>query len=247
MPLSERHSAARELRAGVTAVLPLLIGVAPFGLIYGVLARSTGLPAAMGQAMSLLVFAGASQFLAVGLIGTGAPWPILLVTTAIINLRHLVYSASLAPHMRPLRPLWKWVLAFLTVDEVYALAISRYQRPPAGGIGEAHWYYLGAGITLWTSWQSSTAVGIYLGAKVPAAWGLDFTLALTFIGLLVPALTDRASRTAAATAGIVAVLSWGLPLKLGLVVAAASGIVAGMLVERGFAAARTTGGTSPGS
>jgi 4-azaleucine resistance transporter AzlC len=231
MSSSERHHAARELRAGVTAVLPVLIGVAPFAIIYGVLARGAGLPPVMAQAMSLLVFAGAAQFLAVGLIGAGTPWPILLLTTGIINLRHVLYSASLAPHLRPLRPLWKWVLAFLTVDEVYALAISRYQRPPGGGVGHVHWYYLGAGLTLWATWQSGTAVGVYLGAKVPASWGLDFTLPLTFIGLMVPALTDRASRVAAVTAGVVAVLGWSLPLKLGLVLAALTGIGAGMLAE----------------
>jgi 4-azaleucine resistance transporter AzlC len=232
MAESARHRSARELRAGMTAVLPLLIGVAPFALIYGVLARGSGLSPAMAQAMSLLVFAGAAQFLAVGLIGAGVPWPILLLTTGIINLRHVLYSASLAPHLRPLGPLWKWILAFLTVDEVYALAISRYQRPPAGGTSRVHWYYLGAGLMLWATWQSGTAVGIYLGARVPSAWGLEFTLPLTFIGLLVPALTDSASRVAAVTAGVVAVLAWGLPLKLGLIVAALAGIVAGMLAER---------------
>lgn len=233
MSLSERHSAARELRAGMTAVLPLLIGVAPFGLIYGVLARGAGLAPVTAQAMSLIVFAGAAQFLALGLITVGAPWGILLLTTGIINLRHVLYSASLAPYVRPLRPLWKWVLAFLTVDEVYALAISRYQQPASGNSpAVAHWYYLGTGMVLWTTWQTSTAVGIYLGARVPAAWGLDFTLALTFIGLLVPALTDRASRAAALTAGVVAVLAWSLPLKLGLILAAVAGILAGVLTEQ---------------
>ena len=214
------------------AVLPLLIGVAPFGLIYGVIARGATIPALAAQAMSLIVFAGSAQFIAVGLIGSGAPWGILLLTTGIINLRHLLYSASLAPHLRPLRPLWKWVLAFLMVDEVYALSISRYQRSASRGDTEAHWYYFGAGMTLWATWQTSTAVGIYLGAQVPASWGLDFTLALTFIGLLVPALTDRASRAAALTAGVVAVLAWSLPLKLGLILAALTGVLAGVLVER---------------
>jgi predicted branched-subunit amino acid permease len=94
-----------------------------------------------------------------------------------------------------------------------------------------HWYFLGAGLALWTTWQLSSAAGIFLGAQVPASWGLDFTLALTFIGLVLPALHDRADTIAALAAGLTAVLALGLPLKLGLFLAAGVGIAAGLIVE----------------
>jgi predicted branched-subunit amino acid permease len=184
--------------------------------------------------MSPLVFAGAAQFLAVQLIHAGAPWAILLVTTFIINLRHALYSASLAPHLRPLRPAWRWLLAFLLVDEVYAVGIARYRRDgslPASA-SHAHWYVLGAGLMLWVTWQTTTAVGIALGAQVPASWGLDFTLALTFIGLLAAVVTDRAAVVSALVAGVAAVLAAAAPLKVGLVLAALVGISAGLFVER---------------
>ncbi|MGH2375459.1 MAG: AzlC family ABC transporter permease, partial [bacterium] len=204
------NSPGREVLAGIKAVLPLLIGAAPFGLIYGVLATGTGLPPAAAQAMSLLVFAGAAQFVAVGLLDVGAPGAIVLLTTFVINLRHMLYSASLAPHLRPLRPAWKWGLAFLITDEAYALGISRYraaaaQAGAARGHSHAHWYLIGAGLVIYVVWQISTAVGIALGTQVPAAWGLDFTLPLTFIGLLAPILNNRGAVAAAIAAGVMAV------------------------------------------
>ncbi len=226
----------RELVAGIKAVLPLLIGAAPFGLIYGVVATGAGVPAAAAQAMSVLVFAGAAQFIAVGLLDVGAPGATVLLTAFVVNLRHVLYSASLAPHFRPLHPLWKWGLAFLITDEAYALAISRYRRedgpPDAPRRSQAHWYVLGASLTLYIVWQTSTAAGVVLGARVPPAWGLDFTLPLTFIGLLVPVLTDRGAVGAALAAGVIAIAAAGFPLRLGLVVAALAGVVAGLALDR---------------
>ncbi|MDR7419589.1 MAG: AzlC family ABC transporter permease [Armatimonadota bacterium] len=225
--------ARTELLAGARAVGPLLLGVVPFGLIYGVLARGAGIAATAAQAMSAVVFAGSAQFVAVPLLGGGAPGTIVLLTTLVLNLRHVLYSASMAPHLQPLGPAWKRLLAFLLTDEAYAVTILRYQRDraEARAATSTHWYALGAGLTLWVVWQASTAAGLYLGAQVPPSWSLEFTLALTFIALVVPMLSDAAGVTAAVTAGAVAVLGLGLPLKLGLVAAALSGIAAGMMAE----------------
>ena len=220
----------REFAAGVKAVLPLLVGVAPFGVIYGVVARGAGIPAPAAQGMSLFVFAGAAQFLAVQLLGSGAPWGLVLLTTAIINSRHVLYGASLAPHLKSLRPAWKYALAYLMVDEVYVLGISRYRQ--SGTAPAAHWYALGVGLLLWTVWQASTAVGLFFGARVPPAWGLDFTLPLTFIGLLASALPDRATLVSAAVAGLVALVAAGAPLKIGLLLAMLAGIAAGLVADR---------------
>ncbi len=216
--------------AGVRAELPILLGTTPFGLIYGVLARGAGLPPAAALAMSSIVFAGSAQFIAAQLLGAGSPAPILVLTTLVVNLRHMLYSASLAPYLRGLSKPWKWLLAYLLTDEAYAVAIVHYDQP--GDLTHKHWFFLGAALTLWSSWQVSTAIGIYLGGQVPASWALDFSLALTFIGLVVPALRDRAVVAAALVAGIAAVLAAGLPLQLGLMVAALAGIAAGLVVER---------------
>jgi 4-azaleucine resistance transporter AzlC len=220
-----------EFFAGVRAELPILLGVIPFGMIYGVLALSAGLPANLAQAMSSVVFAGSAQFVAAQLIGTGTPGIVVVLTTFVVNLRHILYSASVAPHLKHLHPRWKCLLAYLLTDEAYAVVITHYNRTSASKPLNGHWYFLGAGVALWSTWQVSTAVGILLGAQIPPAWALDFTLALTFIALTVPALQDWPSLAAALTAGTIAVASADVPYKLGLMIAAISGIIVGLAVE----------------
>ena len=223
----------REFLAGVKAELPILLGVNPFGMIYGVLALSAGLPATLAFAMSSVVFAGSAQFVAAQLIGTGAPGIVILVTTVIVNLRHVLYSASVAPHLKHLNTRWKCLLAYFLTDEVYAVAITRVARSEASPSGppSLRWYFLGAGLAQWSAWQTSTLVGIALGTQIPPGWALDFAIALTFIALVIPTLTDRPTVAAALSAGIVAVLTAAWPYKLGLVAAAVVGILVGLLVE----------------
>lgn len=225
-----------QFLAGVRSELPIALGVIPFGLIYGVLAVNAGLPVDAAQAMSAIVFAGSSQFIGQQMIGAGAPMALILVTTAIVNLRHVLYSTSVEPYLKALPIRWKFLLAYLLTDEAYATTIVNYQAP--GDLAFKHWFFLGAGLALWTVWQSSTAVGVFLGAQVPASWALDFTLALTFIGIVFPVLKDRAMLAAALSAGLVAVLAYTLPLKLGLMLAAFTGILVGVAVDAAASRAR---------
>ena len=216
--------------AGLKAVVPMLIGAAPFGIIYGVLAIGAGLPVVLAQAVSLIIFAGSAQIIAAQLIGAGASGLVIVLTTFIVNLRHALYSASLSPYLKDLPRGWKWALSYLLTDEAYAAAIAHY-RDNAGKANK-HWYFLGAGLGLWTCWQASTAIGIFVGTEIPRAWSLDFTLALTFIALVVPALKTRADLAAALVGGVIAVAAYGLPYKLGLILAAFCGIAAGLFVSR---------------
>ncbi len=216
--------------AGLKDTVPLLIGAAPFGIIYGVIATGVGIPVVMAQAISLIVFAGSAQFIAAQLLGAGASGLVIVLTTFIVNLRHALYSASMAPHLRELPRAWKWMLSYLLTDEAFAVAITHYRDN--AGEPNRHWYFLGSGIALWATWQASTAVGIFLGTEIPHEWSLDFTLALTFVALLVPVLRTRADVVAALVGGLVAVVAFGLPYKLGLIVAAFCGIGAGILAWR---------------
>jgi predicted branched-subunit amino acid permease len=203
-------------------------------MIYGVLALGAGLDRPTAQAMSSVVFAGSAQLVATQLVREGTPALVLVLTLFVVNLRHALYSASVAPYVRHLPLRWKLALAYLLTDEAYAVAGSRYARDAASAAPispHRHWYFLGAGFTLWLSWQLSTAAGVFLGAAIPAGWSLDFTLALTFIALVFPSLKDRAAAAAAAAAAGVALVAVGLPFKLGLIVAAIAGITAGLLVE----------------
>jgi 4-azaleucine resistance transporter AzlC len=185
--------------------------------------------------MSAVVFAGSAQFVIAQLVALGTPGLVIFVTAVLVNLRHALYSASLAPYLRHLRPRWQWLLAYLLTDEAYAVAILHYREGKE--ITHKHWYFLGAGLALWTTWQASTAAGILLGAQIPAEWSLDFTLALTFIAIVVPSLKERADVAAALTGGVTAVLLAGLPYKLGLVTGALLGIAVGVAVDRYFSQA----------
>lgn len=211
---------------GVRGELPILLGVTPFGMIYGVLALSAGLTPLESQAMSSVVFAGSSQFMLVQLVNLGTPVLIMIATGFVINLRHALYSLSVAPYLNGLSPLWKVLLSYLLTDEAYAVTIMRLQHQEQSEY--KHWFLLGSGIALWSCWQLSTAAGIFLGAQVPPGWGLDFTLALTFIALAVPAISDTPALLAAIVAGITSILTRGLPYKLNLIAAAIAGITVGL-------------------
>ncbi len=219
----------QELLKGMRDETPILLGVVPFGLIYGALAIDAHLSTLAAQAMSSVIFAGSAQFIAAQLIGAGASGLVILVVVFVVNLRHALYSASVAPYVKQLAMPWKMLLSYLLTDEAYAVTIMHYRREGAGAYG--HWYFLGAGLTLWSSWQLSTAAGILIGARMPADWPLSFALPLTFIALVVPALKDKSSVAAAAVAGMVGVLAAGFPFKTGLLVASLIGIVTGLLLE----------------
>lgn len=223
------ETARSEFFAGVRAELPLMVGVIPFGFIYGAVAVQVGVPASITQAMSSVIFGGSSQFLAAPLIAAGTPALILVLTVFFVNLRHILYSASIAPYLEHLSPLWKGLLAYLLTDEAYAVAIAHFQKQ--GDAQFRHWFLFGAGITLWTLWQISTAVGILIGAQVPPEWALDFVLPLTFIAIVVPMLKDRAYVAAALVAAVGGVFAFGLPYKLGYIVAALVAIAVGYTLE----------------
>ncbi|OHD15119.1 MAG: branched-chain amino acid ABC transporter permease [Spirochaetes bacterium GWB1_59_5] len=223
------HEARTTFWAGVRAEFPLLVGVFPFGMIYGALALDAGLSRAASQMMSSIVFAGSAQFVTAQLVREAAPALVILLTVAVVNLRHMLYSASLAPYLKNLSLRWKIALSYLLTDEAYAPTILEYDR--TGVKPTSHWFLLGAGIALWTTWQFSTALGIFLGTAIPAEWPLDFALPLTFIAMVVPNLKSNPMIATALTAGVVALLAYSLPFKLGLILAALVGILVGTILE----------------
>ncbi|HEY5730244.1 MAG TPA: AzlC family ABC transporter permease [Anaerolineales bacterium] len=219
----------KQFWAGVRAELPLLVGVFPFGMIYGALALNAGLSKSASQMMSSIVFAGSSQFVTTQLVHDAAPGFVIVLTIAVVNLRHMLYSASLAPYLASVSMRWKTLLAYLLTDEAYAPTIIKYERE---GIQPfSHWFLFGAGLALWSTWQVSTALGIFLGTAIPESWSLDFALPLTFIAMVVPVLKGRPYIAAALSAGVTAVVAYPLPYKLGVILAALVGIAVGTYLE----------------
>lgn len=226
--------ARAELGAGVRDMLPLLVGVVPFGVLFGIVSFTANLPFWATLLMSVIVFAGASQFAAVGLLTQGAAMPLIVLTTFIINLRHAFYGASVAGYLSGLHKAWRRVLAYTLTDESYAVTITHYRDATRGDPALKHWYFLGANLTLYFLWQLTTAVGYFVGQMIgdPLALGLDFTLPVIFIAILIPRLKSRADLIGALVASLIAVFAFSLPNKLGLLIAIAAGIAVGFGVDK---------------
>ena len=217
-----------EFLAGARNIVPLVVGAIPFGIIFGTLAQSGGLPSSATVGMSAFVFAGSAQFIALGLLAAGSSLPLIVFTTVVVNLRHLLYAASLVPYVRHLPQGWKAAIGFWLTDEAFMIGIRRYQQPDESFY--KHWYYVGAALTMYSSWQLCTWIGLTAGRVVPnlADLGLDFAMVATFIGMVVPYVRTRPMAATVITAGVVALICHGLPHQLGLIVAAIAGVVAGV-------------------
>ncbi|MES2818004.1 MAG: AzlC family ABC transporter permease [Pseudomonadota bacterium] len=213
---------------GIRDSIPMIVGILPFGLIYGALASLAGLGLWAAVGMSLLVYAGSAQFIALSLLTAGSGAAVILLTTLIVNLRHVLYSAALQPYVGPLAQRWRLLLAFGLTDETFAVVQRRYLA--RGSADHGRWYHAGVALALYLSWVGSSLAGVLFGQRVPnlADWGLDFAMLATFIGIVVPALRNRPQIAAALVAAGVALLTQAWPYKLGLLAAAFAGIAAGL-------------------
>jgi 4-azaleucine resistance transporter AzlC len=225
----ESRSPREEFVAGVREVAPVLLGTIPFGFVAGVAAVASGLTALQGFALSALCFSGIAQLIVCQLMAAKSPLVVIVAAAAVVSLRHLMYSAAVSPHLAHLDRRWRSLLAFLMTDQSFAMTVKHFSEP--GERGRRHWYVLGCSATLYVFWQAAVLGGIVLGAQVPASWGLDFVVVLTFIALLVPAVRTRADLAAAIVATGIALAAAGLPYRLALVVASIAGIAAGMAIE----------------
>jgi predicted branched-subunit amino acid permease len=235
---SQNLSAGSEFWAGVREEMPLIFGVAPFGLVFGVLGIESGLTPWQTILMSSILCGGASQIVFAQLWAAGVPALIVGGSVCVINLRHVLYSASIATDLRHLPLRGRIGLGYLLTDEAYAISIRRFQHEPPGP--NQHFHLLGSGMLLWTSWQFSTIFGVLVGGTIPDSWSLAFAIPLTFIAIVAPSLKTRADLAAATTAGTIAIIGQPLPWNLWLITAALGGILAGWLVSRLNHQARTT-------
>lgn len=228
----------QEFRSGVGESLPVLLGVVPFGLACGVMGCTVGLSGLETVAMSVFVFAGSAQFVALTMLGAGIAAPgIIILTTLLINLRHILMGASLVPHLLRLPLGWQALLAFGMADETYALTVGRIQKK-----GYHYLYQLGCNLAFYSAWVASTAAGVYLGSYIPdpLAMGLDFAMPAMFLALLAPRLQDRVGVAVCLVAAVTALLgALYLPGKWYILLAGvvASG-VGGLLEGRREAGAR---------
>lgn len=216
---------------GAREVAPALLGNVPFGVIVGVTAVGVGFDPFSAVAMSALMFAGAAQLAMIDLLEEAAPLAIVVVTGLVVNLRYVMYSASVSQYFSEYGPRRRGIVAAFLLDITFAMTVTKLDDEADV---EAAPYYLGVGVPLWLTWVGATAAGAVLGAGVPPSWHLEFAVPLVFLGLLAPAIDDRSTAVAGAVAGLVAVGLNDAALNVGLLAGAVAGIVAGAVVGRAF-------------
>ncbi|NCO21231.1 MAG: branched-chain amino acid ABC transporter permease [Rhodobacterales bacterium] len=218
-------------RRGIRDGAPFIIVLAPFSLLFGVVATEAGLTLAQMMGFNVLVIAGAAQFTAVSLMQEGAPIAIVLATALAVNLRMAMYSASLVPHLGA-AALWQRAIAsYMNVDQTYASSILEYERHPEMTPDEKMAYFFGISTPIVPCWFGFAIVGAAVGASIPPAFALDFALPIAFIAMVAPALRTLAHVAAAFTSMVMALtLAW-VPSGLGLLIAAGCAMGVGALVE----------------
>lgn len=217
------------LIAGARAILPLSIGVFPFGLAYGVAVASSTMNDLAGALASALVIAGAAQLAVVDLTDQGAPWFIIVGTALVINARFMMYSGAMAPAFSEFPRRWRLPLAHFMTDQaaVTSLLYNERVREPRRRM----MFFLGAGASFALAWIVGTAIGVVVGTAVPPELQLGFAVPLMFIALLVPSVKDRPGLVAAAVGFAVTLIARDAPLNTGLLIGAGAGIAFGMLAK----------------
>jgi 4-azaleucine resistance transporter AzlC len=215
---------------GARALSPLLLAVVPFGLVLGVTAASSAAGGTLGIATSSIIFAGAAQLVTIQLMDSGTSIAVVIATALIVNLRHLMYSAALAPHFGEWPRRSRLLLPYLLTDQSFALSIARYET--ADDPVYKRWFFFGAGLGLWLPWQLSTIAGVVVGAQIPDSLDLGFAIPLVFLVLLIPSVQTRPGLIAAIVGGLVAVVASDAPYSLGLVIGALVGVASGVTAER---------------
>ncbi|MHC3439312.1 AzlC family ABC transporter permease [Natrialbaceae archaeon A-gly3] len=224
-----------DFKAGARDSIGILLGLIPFALVFGIASDGAGLSTIQTIAMSAVIFAGTAQLVTVELIDANAGLAIVIVTGIVINLRMLMYSASIAPHFTDYSKKTRAYLAYFLTDHVYAMSIAEYNEEVRSR--NKRLYYLGLGVTIWLVWVATTLVGYALGAGIPPELNLMFAIPLVFLAILVPAIEDAPQVVAALASAVVAIAAalavaeFGLPEGADMLIAAAVGIAAGVVTE----------------
>ena len=220
---------AAEFWLGARHELPLQLGVIPFGLVFGILGLASGLTSLQTVLLSSILFGGASQVVFAQLWAAGAPPLVIGGSVGVVNLRHVLYSASMAQYLWHLPLRWRILLGYLLTDEAYAVSIRRFREGPDSP--HQHYHLLGSGMTLWVAWQASTIIGVIAGTTIPDTLSLSFAIPLTFIAVVAPSIRQRADLVACMVAAVLSLICQPLMWNSWIIVAACGGIVAGWITH----------------
>ena len=227
-----RYQNRSPLWQGTLDSLPFVLVIAPFAMLFGVVATEAGLDLVEVMGLSVLVIAGAAQFAALQQMVDAAPVVMVLATALAVNLRMAMYSAALTPWLGR-APLWKRALAaYLLIDQTYLLSTGRFEAEPEMPRASRYAYYFGTILLIIPIWYAATLAGALAGQAIPEAFALDFAMPITFLAMMAPMLKALPYLAAALTSVGLALALAGLPNGAGLLVAAVAAMVVGAATER---------------
>ena len=215
---------------GVIDVSPLMIPVVPFGLIFGVLAIDVGFTPLETMGMSLIIFGGASQIVLLQLFSGGASSLVIISSVGAVNSRHLLYGAVVSEHLSDLKLIWKIIISYFLIDQAFARSNEYFKKNKDEN---KYFHLIGGGTTCWIIWQSTTFLGIILGAAIPEKLGLSFAIPLTFLALLINDFRKFINVFVIIVSGLVATLGYNIiPFKAYVIVAALIGLLSAIILTK---------------
>ncbi len=230
-PFLWRHEACRQGMRDMSRIMP---GMLAWAMVTGVAMAKSGMPVPIAALMSLTVFGASAQLAAVPLMMAGAPLWVVWMTALCVNLRFVIFSVQLRPHMMCLPWRWRMLAGYLSGDVVYVLLLHRYpvEQPASRAHVGPLAYFVGLAAVHWVGWNVAALGGIFFATVFPETWGLGFAGTLALLGLLVSLAKDRRTLVTAALAGTAAVACFGLPYKLYIVVAVAAAVACGLMLDQ---------------
>ena len=218
-----------EFKNGCLQEIPLQLGVFPFGIAYGILGIEVGLTNVQTFLLSIIIFAGVSQIVFAQLFSTFTPSFIIVGTIGIVNLRHILYGVSLSSYLKKLSLKWRIILSYLITDEAFAISYKRFSEEKKTKY--MHFHLLGTGITLWTSWQISTLIGIFIGPSIPNSLNLEYVIPLSFIAIVVVSINTKIKLIVFIMSALLSILLRDLPWNLWIITSALISIIIGVLIS----------------
>ena len=201
----------KNLVRGSIDVLPLLIPVVPFGIIFGAIGIELGFGPYVTYATSIIIFSGASQIVFFQLLSVGASSIVAITSSSVISTRHLLYGVVVNQYLSNLSIYWKIGLSYILTDQAFAVSNEYFKKNKRDEF--KHYYLLGAGVTLWVTWQLTTIIGILLGSIVPEELGLTFAIPLTFLALLINYFRKIDHIIVIIVSGVLSVILFDAPFK----------------------------------
>lgn len=219
------------LTAGIVSSIPLVLAATPFAVVYGALGQSLEMPFWLVMAISIFVFAGASQFIALTLLAAGAQIGIIVFTVFLVNLRHMLYAVSLVPQFKKVKHWQKALMGFSLTDETFALVSNKMLTEPKTQFIP---YYSGTALFMYINWNIWTAIGFFVGTEFEGIqeFGLEIAMVVAFAGIVVSQLKNVSHYCCLLVAALAAILTYDWPHQTGILFSSFAGILAGLIADK---------------